>query len=710
MNKVRRIHFLTITGQLREDRTRWFLWFPAFIGFGIALYFYLTWQPGPVWLIIPCLMVAGLIALKDRQNMALTVALTAGLLISIGFSASIVRTYFVAAPVLQKKQVTLVTGTVLEKSTSYKSARLLLGDLAFPALDGMPKLERIRLSSRSNIRDVKPGQIVSVKVVLLPPPEPAYPGGYDFQRQSYYQSIGAVGYSIGKFKVIGQSDGLISSLKGLSAEIRSNIAEFVLAHAPPENAGFIIAILTGDKAAIPSEQLDHMRDSGLAHLLAISGLHMGMIGGLIFFGVRLLLVLSPYLALHYPIKKIAAIVALVGLGGYLFVSGLSVSAVRAYIMISAFFVAICFDRTALSLRMVALAAVVILILFPESLTSASFQMSFAAVFALISLYEMIGPSLSRLARSGGIIRRAAAYMLGVILTSLVAGLATAPFALYHFGQVAAYSIIANLLAVPIMGFWIMPGAILTFLGYPFGLAVPLQIMGSGIDVILWVAAETASWPQAVQYLGSFPVLLLIAITLVGLWFIIWRQPIRWAALPVMVLLLASFTFRHTPDILISESGNLYAIRDDGGHVYFSSKRADKFEAERWRLVMGEETIARNRLPLSCDPYGCVYRRDASLIAFPLTLEGVEADCARADMIVSRVPVSGDCTAPRLVIDKFDLWRQGAHSLSFDQSGKVTVETTNGLRGDRPWVPLRYREALSRLADWKKDRRQLVFAE
>ncbi|MCF8467960.1 MAG: ComEC family competence protein [Sneathiella sp.] len=707
---LRRITISDIADQFRKDRTRWFLWFPAFIGLGIALYFCLSWQPGPVWLIFPCLLTVALIALRDRQQLALTITLTGALLVSIGFSASIFRTYVVAAPVLQKKMVTVVTGTVLEKSAGYKSARLLLGDLDFPSREKMPLLERIRLSSRSNIDAVKPGQIVNVKAVLLPPPEPAYPGGYDFQRQSYYQSVGAVGYSIGKFRITGQSDGLVSYLKGLSAGARANIADFVLAHAPPENAGFIIAILTGDKAAIPPDQLDNMRDSGLAHLLAISGLHMGMIGGLIFFSVRLLLVLSPYVALHYPIKKVAAIVALAGLGGYLFVSGMSVSAVRAYIMISAFFVAVCFDRTALSLRMVALAAVVILVLFPESLTSASFQMSFAAVFALISLYEMIGPSLSRLARSGGIIRRMAAYALGVIMTSLVAGLATAPFALYHFGQVAVYSVVANLLAVPIMGLWIMPGAILMFLGYPFGLSAPLHLMGGGIDLILWIAGKAASWPQAVLYLGSFPVLQLTAITVVGLWFIIWRQPIRWAALPVMAMLLVSFGFRHIPDILISGSGNLYAIRNEAGHVYFSSKRIEKFEAERWRLVMGEETIARKQLPLSCDPYGCVYRRAHSLIAFSQNLQAVEADCVRADMIVSRVPVSRKCAGAKLVIDKFDLWRGGAHSLYFDQSGNVTVETANGLRGDRPWVPLRYRETLSRLADRQKNRRQLVFAE
>ncbi|MEX1036245.1 MAG: ComEC/Rec2 family competence protein [Sneathiella sp.] len=687
-----------LSDQFRRDRSRWFLWFPAAIGFGIAIYFALPLEPGLAWLAVPILLATGLLWLKDRPGFGFEWIIGIFLLVSIGFSVALLRTQIVDAPILQKKAVTELRASVLEKSTGYNSARFLLGDLVFPDKDTLPKLAHVRLSSRTNFDAVRPGQIIRVKAVLLPPPEPAYPGGYDFQRHSYYQSIGAVGYSISSFEILGESRDTFSRIRQLSAGIRARIADFVLANAPVENAGFIIAIMTGDKAAIPEKQLDHMRFSGLAHLLAISGMHMGMIGGLIFFAVRFLLVLIPYMALYYPIKKIAAIVALLGLAGYLFVSGMSVSAVRAFIMISALFVAICFDRTALSLRMVAMAAVIILLLYPESLVTASFQMSFAAVFALISLYEQLGPWLGRFARSGGIIRRGLAYIIGVVLTSLVAGLATAPFALYHFGQVAAYSLIANLLAVPLMGLWVMPGVILAFICYPLGLSFPLSIVGSGIDLILWVARVTASWPEAVQFLGSFSVLQLIAISLIGLWYIIWRQPVRWLAVPMLGMLLVSFLLNRTPDILISESGNLYAVKNEKGETYLSSRRADRFEAERWRLVMGEEVAVEPLPGLTCDPYGCVYRKGPDVIAFPATLAGVEVDCSRADIVVSRVPAPDKCDAARLVIDKFDLWRHGAHGLYFVPSGKILVETNNGLRGNRPWVPLRYRESLKTGAD------------
>jgi competence protein ComEC len=288
-----------------------------------------------------------------------------------------------------------------------------------------------------------------------------------------------------------------------------------------------------------------------------------------------------------------------------------------------------------------------------------------------------------------------AYLLGVALTSLVAGLATAPFAIYHFGQVATYSLLANLIAVPIMGLWVMPGVILAFVGYIFGISYPLIIVGSGIDFILWVARETAALPDSVLYLGTFSAWQLIAITLIGLWFIIWRQPVRWMALPLLTLLLLTFLPDRSPDILISESGNLYAVKNRFGETYYSTQRADRFEAERWRLIMGQDIAAERPSQLACDPAGCVLKWQTDLVAFPETMAGIETDCRRADIILSRIPAPEDCVKPRLVIDKFDLWRRGSHSLNISAEGMVELETANDLRGDRPWVPARYRNRPAR---------------
>lgn len=678
-----------IIEQINHDRSRWFFWFPAAVAVGIAVYFDLKWHPSQVWLFATPTVALTLVFSKNIPYQLMRTFLFFALAVSLGFSASIVREKIISAPVLQKKHVTGLRAVILKKSSGISSRRLLLGDLIFENQNTIPDLKYIRLTARMLIDHLQPGQIIETRAVLLPPPAPAYPGGFDFQRHSYFQSIGAVGYSIDDFRVVGVMTGPGESLPRLSAYLRAKIADIVKKLAPINAAGFITAISTGDKGAIPDQQIDDMRHSGLAHLLAISGLHMGMIGGLIFFSVRLLLALWPYITLNYPIKKIAAIIALLGLTGYLFVSGMSVSATRAYIMISALFLAICFDRTALSFRMVVLAALIILLVFPESLTTASFQMSFAAVFALISLYETVGPRLGQFARSGGVFKRIIAYFLGIIGTSLVAGLATAPFAIYHFGQVAAYSLIANLLAVPLMGIWVMPWGIVAFLTMPLQISFPFEMMGLGINLILWIAGKTSDWPDAVQYLGTFSTLKLSLIALVCLWFMIWKSPIRWAAVPVLFTVFLLYKPLAPPDILVSQTGNLYAVRLSEEKLYLSSKRVEKFEAARWQLLFGPILNVTSSSTVKCDPYGCVYVKDAQVLAFPTAEQALKIDCDRATLVISRVPVKRTC-APARVIDKFDLWRNGAHSIWLKNFGALRVDTVNGLRGNRPWVPTRYK--------------------
>ncbi len=678
----------SVATQLLLDRARWFLFSPVFVGAGIVTYFSLTWHPGKLWLLLPFGILILHLLVRRTERQVIQLGMTAALLFSLGFSASVLREGIVAAPVLQKRVTVDIEGTITQKSSGVNVARIKLEELSFPEASVKFKLEAARLSIRTNLEGLHPGMRIRTRAVLLPPPPPAYAGGFDFQRHAYFQSIGATGYSIGPYEVLNEDTSFWSLLKRQSAKARSGIANYVKRWGPGDTAGFTIAILTGDKGAIPAPQLEDMRHSGLAHLLAISGLHMGMIGGLIFFLSRFLLACWPPVALNYPIKKIAAVTALVGLLCYLFVSGMSVSAVRAFIMISAFFIAVCFDRTALSFRMVVLAALIIMLVFPESLLSASFQMSFAAVFALISLYEKLGPTLSQLSQTGGPFRQVLLYISGIALTSLIAGLATAPFAVYHFGQMATFSLAANLIAVPIMGLWVMPWAIATFLTLYVPWSFPLQMMGYGIEAILLTAHETASWPQAVQFFGTFSPGLLIGMVLAGLWWMIWRQPIRWLALPFLLAALFIFSDRQKPVALISNSGNLFAVWDAEDGAYFSSKSIDKFSAGRWPLILGAPDPERRMDSVRCDLYGCLYRNKTLTIAFPENQQGVELDCQRATIVMSRIPIYADCPQPMLKIDKFDLWRQGSHSLYIKSDKTLRIETVNGVRGRRPWVPQR----------------------
>ena len=246
----------------------------------------------------------------------------------------------------------------------------------------------------------------------------------------------------------------------------------------------------GDQRGIAEETQEAMRASGLGHILSISGLHMALVAGSVFWLIRALLALSPALALDYPIKKWAAAGALVVATFYLGISGAEVATVRSYVMLAIMLVAVMLDRRALTLRNVALAALVILVFSPESLLSISFQMSFAATVALIATYEALSARADRkldLADATGSDAGSAAHgrrSSTLFLTSLVAGLATAPFGAFYFQRVAPLTIVANMAVAPAVGFVVMPMALLSVVAHavrPRGAAADRHAMGSRVD-------------------------------------------------------------------------------------------------------------------------------------------------------------------------------------------------------------------------------------
>ena len=687
--------FLRFLSCLLQERSRWFLWLPVLFAIGIAVYFNITWHPEIYWLLLPVFPLFLLFFSFIRHIQVIYVTVFSLIIGLAGFSTAIIRTEMVKAPVLEKKVVTVLTATVLHKSAGNKKHRLVLEEPDFQKKD-IPVVHKIRLTSRTGSDDIRPGDRVSVKAVLLPPPPPAYPGAYDFQRESYYRQIGAVGYTLGRFERYEKHDNL--RFQDLSSWLRDTINRYIVRNGPKESAGFSVAIMTGDKGLLSKQELDHMREAGLAHLLAISGLHMGMIGGLIFFVIRLAGSLVPGIALRYPVKKWAALLSLIGLAGYLLVSGMSISALRAFLMISMVFLAICFDRTAISLRNLALAALAILILFPESLLTASFQMSFSAVFCLIATYERYGDKLMTRAGDVGIIKRSALYLTGILLTSLVASLATAPFALYHFGQFSLLGIVANLVAVPVMGLWVMPWTVAAFILMPFAeTGIALELAGNGITVILWVAEQVASIPGSTLRTGTYPLQALTILIIGTLWFLIWKTEIRWFSALAILVTIPMIVSIQEPDILFSRSGNLYLIRHHET-LLVSTRRADRFERERWGLLYGEEPVEKiddftdKMKGIACDTSGCVLFRDKQLIAFSHHRYASDLDCRRAHILLSRQPVGQNCRHPDIIIDKFDLWREGTHALYLSKAGKTRIETVNAVRGSRPWVPTRYRQA------------------
>lgn len=688
--------------QLHAERDRWPLWLPVGLGVGIAVYFGLHFEP-PVWLggtgLAACVMFG--IWARGRPIL-LIAALVIGALLA-GFTAAQLRTALVAAPVLEKRLGPVnVIGQVLRMEPRSANGRIVLHrlEIAGLATEHTPAKVRIRLTLREPAAP-RPGAWLQVRAVLRPPPAPAAPGAFDFARQAYFKRLGGVGYAVGHVELLEafESNSATSAESWRSAwhlwwsGLRNGVTRRVLGALPDLRGAVATALMTGERGAIPEPVIDAMRDSGLAHLLAISGLHMGLVAGLLFFGVRALLALVPRVALNYPIKKWAAVAAGLGAFAYLFLSGATVPTQRAFIMILLVLLAVLLDRRAISLRLVAWAAVAVLLLAPESLLSASFQMSFAAVTALVAGYEILARHGGYLGAERGLASRVAIYLAGVALTSVIAILATTPFALFHFNRIALYGLAANLAAVPLTAFWIMPWAVVAFLLMPFGLeALALIPMGWGIDALVSVAAFIAALPGAATAVKAMPLAGLCLVVLGGLWLCLWFRPWRCLGTIPIAAGLACLLFSTPPDVLVGGDGKLLAVRAPDGAIWLSSQRRGRFTAETWLRRAGAVESHAWPLasdikdsPLRCDQIGCIYRAGGQVVALALDGRALAEDCGAATIVISLEPLRRRrCPAPKLVIDRFDLWRNGSHALWL-KPDNIAVESVAMQRGARPWV-------------------------
>jgi competence protein ComEC len=436
------------------------------------------------------------------------------------------------------------------------------------------------------------------------------------------------------------------------------------------------------------------RDSGLQHILSISGLHIGMVAGIVFFSVRFALALLPRAALYWNTKKIAAVAAFLAITFYAAFAVQSVPTQRSWLMTGVVLGAVLIDRQAITLRLVAWAAGLLLLVMPEALASASFQMSFAAVIALVAAWEATRGTFARLRASGNWRGRVGVWLLSTVMTSLVAGLASAPFALYHFNRFTVYALLANLLAVPLTGLWVMPLALAAGLLLPFGLeAWALVPMGWGIDGLLAIAERVASLDGAVALLPSMPMAGLVAVAAGLLWLSLWRSAWRVAGIVPVLAGLLSIGSVVPPDILVSGDGRLMAVRDAEGRLTLSVPRGDRFTRETWlrRDAQEEaESWPRNGVTadgrLECRPSDCVYRANGKSVAIVRQARVLPSAFRERDLVIATVNLFNVCRAAAgQTVDRFDLLRDGAHAIWITQEG-IRIETVRDARGARPWVP------------------------
>ena len=679
--------------RLEAEQERWHCWVPVLLGCGIGLYFALPYEPALVIALAPLGAILTLRLIGRPPGIAGQLLLGGLIAVTLGFALAKARVEWVRAPVLAKQMNSAqVRGYVELVEPRVGSGQRLT--LRVTAIDGLPAEShpaRLRITTRQAMPDLYPGAAVRARATLMPPAQPSMPGDYDFGRQAWFAGLGAVGYTI----VAPQLD---ASAPPPPADLqfwarvqrwRQEIGERVTAALPGETGAIAKALITGERGGISDDTNDAFRDSGIFHILSISGFHMAIMAGSVFFFVRLVLAAIPAVALRYPIKKWAAVAALLAAIAYLMISGAEFATVRSAIMISIMFIAVLLGRSALALRNVVLAATVILVLYPESLLNVGFQMSFAAVLALVSAYE----SMRRFQMWEALGRRPAlrilVFFIGIVLTTLVASVAVAPFAAYHFHKSQQYAVLANLIVVPLCNLVIMPAALAAMLLMPLGLeAWPLYLMGLGIDLMVWTARAVAELPGAVLGVPAMPTAAFLLIVVGGLWLMLWQTRWRLAGLAAIAGGVALMPAIRLPDILIGRDGQLVAVRGPDGRLAGLGNTRPSFELERWLEHEGSAARAKRGIAPAegslCDGVGCTAKVRGLRLALARHPASFAEDCRSADVVISPIVSPRDCTRPQTVVDFFSARREGAHALYIEDDGSIRMVTVAQTRGQRPW--------------------------
>lgn len=657
-----------------------FPWVPVLIALGVGLWFALPSEPGPLFYTVVVVIFLTTFGFSHYGPDVLRPVMIAVICLLLGILAAGIRAHTLAAPVLSFRYYGPVEGriVVIDRSQSDK-VRLTLDQVVLSNTNPgrVPKRVRVSLHGDQQYLQPEPGQIILVTAHLAAPDGPVEPGGFDFRRMAFFDQLGAVGYArMPALLLLPPKPG-----EQVINRLRARIRHGVEAQIAGDPGAFAAALMTGDRAGIGQEVVEDLRRSNLSHLLAISGLHMGLLAGFVFSALRYGFALFPALALRVNSKKLAAIIAIGASWFYLLLSGGNVATERAFVMVAVMLVAVLFDRRALSLRSVAMAAMILLLAQPESLMEPGFQMSFAATVALVAGFAALRGRVQTHRMPWW-----ASAIFTLVFSSFLAGLATAPVAAAHFNRVAGYGLLANLLAVPVMGFAVMPAAVLSGVLAPLGLEGPaLWVMQQGTTWILYVANMVAGWEGSVRAVISPPAIVLPVMALGALWVILWRGPVRALGAFPVVAAFAIWATAERPQLLISADAGIIGLQTVEGRAISAEKGAG-FAVRQWLendgdMVLQEEAAAREGF------LGVRTARSFDLAGWKIVqLKGKSAPaallqaCAQADLVIFAAkiengPELGDCQ----MIDLDLLAKTGPVAISPKSDGLHLTPTRNAQR-------------------------------
>src|SRR5882724_1215806 len=658
-------------------------WVPVAFGTGIAFYFAADHEPVLSVAVIAAIALCTLAVLLRRQKFFPAAVMIAA--VAAGFAVATWKTARIAHGVLARPMFSVsLTGFVETRDIRERTDRFVLRVVTMESARGTTKLERVRLSVKKGTAPAV-GSFVELKARLLPPLAPLQPGSYDFGRDMFFSGIGASGFVMGAIKTTEAPDGAGLRLRysAFMQGMRDAIDARIRATLEGDQRAIATALLTGRRDAISGPVNDAMFISGLGHVLSISGYHMAVVAGVVFFAVRALLALIPALTVSFPIKKWSAAAALAAAAFYLLLSGAEVATQRSFFMTAVVLIAIMVDRRAVTFRTLAVA--------PEALVHPSFQMSFAATLGLVALVQIGMPRLFASPDNSATARAAlwgGREIAMLALASFVAGLATTPYAAFHFHRVTPYGVLANLAAMPVVSALVMPAGMLGLVAMPFGFdGVCWRIMGAGIDWMIVVTQWVAALPGAIGRMAGFGIGPLIAasagIILLGLL----RTPLRWLGAAAVVLAVVWALAAPQPDVLVSADGRNVGVRGKDGRLHLMRTAKDVFLLKEWLAAdadprqPADASLAEG---VSCDEAGCVAQAaDGGFVTLALRPDALADDCERAALVMTMRQAPPSCASP--VIDRDRLRRLGAMALRRTATG-FAVDAVKPKGVDRPWSP------------------------
>ncbi|WP_082496611.1 ComEC/Rec2 family competence protein [Aminobacter sp. DSM 101952] len=587
------------------ERGAAFLLVPVFLAIGALGYFSFHAEP-PFAPLVTAFGLLAVLAFLMRTNRLAHYALAAAAICLLGMAMAKIETDRMATRMLGATISAGITGRVVEiDSLDNGRQRLTLDILATerPVLRYAP--DRVRLTARKLPDGVTAGSLVTGYARLMPPSGPVRPGSYDFSFESYFDGIGASGFFMKGPELVASTDPLPATSQAAAwvANARDRIAQRIRDRVGGAEGEIAAALVVGVRGGIPEDVNEALRRTGLYHIISISGLHMAMVAGTVMLLTRLAFAAFPAFASRRPVKKYAASAALAATGGYLFISGAEVAAQRSFIMLAVMLTAVLFDRAALTMRNLAISAIVVIVISPHEVVGPSFQMSFAATAALVGAYawwsdrreQQAQPVVQRSLPSK-LWRWLATVAAGLVATSLIAGLATSVFGAWHFQRISPLSLVANLAVMPIVSVLVMPFAVLAGLFMPLRLdGIFLDTMGAGLTAMIALATwfSERSPVDAVGLMSTHSVVLVTLALVIGSMATTW---LRLAALPIATLALLLLMNAEAPDAFVSEDARLVGVPVGEGKLAVNRTRPSQFTVDNWkRALVSEDLIGPARV-------------------------------------------------------------------------------------------------------------------